>query len=169
MAPVTESGWDHDLFAIHVWRSVRATGDTKTRKSRRTIALPRRCATALPAWQARQPTEMFATPSVVTLVFASGTGERLDKDTVLRAFRKLVSAAGISGDPWTPRELRHTFVSVLSDDGMPIELISQLAGHSETATTEAVYRHQIRPVVLYGAEAMDRIFADAAQTDSLME
>ena len=74
--------------------------------------------------------------------------------------------AGISGGPWTPRELRHTFVSVLSDDGMPIELISQLAGHSETATTEAVYRHQIRPVVLYGAEAMDRIFADAAEADS---
>jgi integrase len=54
--------------------------------------------------------------------------------------------------------MRHTFVSVLSDDGMPIEQISQLAGHSETATTETVYRHQIRPVVLHGAEAMDRIF-----------
>jgi integrase len=162
--PLTESGWGHERFAIHVWRSVRATGDTKTRKSRRTIALPRRCATALRAWQARQ-SEMSATASVV-LVFASESGERLDKDAVLRAFRKLVAAARISAGPWTPRELRHTFVSVLSDDGMPIELISQLAGHSETATTEAVYRHQIRPVVLYGAEAMDRIFADT-QTDSI--
>ncbi len=29
--------------AIQVWRSVREDGDTKTRKSRRTLALPRRC------------------------------------------------------------------------------------------------------------------------------
>jgi integrase len=57
--------------------------------------------------------------------------------------------------------MRHTFVSVLSDDGMPIEQISQLAGHSETATTETVYRHQTRPVVLDGAGAMDRIFPAA--------
>jgi integrase len=62
-----------------------------------------------------------------------------------------------------PRELRHSFVSTSSDDGMPIEQISQLAGHSETATTETVYRHQIRPVVLHGAEAMDRIFPSCSE------
>jgi integrase len=28
--PVTEAGWDYEQFAVHVWRSVRATGDTKT-------------------------------------------------------------------------------------------------------------------------------------------
>src|ERR1700722_15986939 len=32
---------------IMVWRSVRAGGDTKTRKSRRTLALPARCVTVL--------------------------------------------------------------------------------------------------------------------------
>ena len=41
--PVTEARWDHERFAIHVWRSVRATGDTKTRKSRRSLGLPKRC------------------------------------------------------------------------------------------------------------------------------
>lgn len=30
----------------------------------------------------------------------------------------------------------------------------------QAATTETVYRHQIRPVVLHGAEAMDRIFPE---------
>jgi integrase len=98
-----------------------------------------------------------AARKAVSLVFAA-RNERLDKDTVLRAFRRVVAAAEISGEQWTPRELRHTFVSVLSDGDMPIEQISRLAGHSETATTETVYRHQIRPVALHGAEAMDRIF-----------
>ena len=157
--PVTVAGWEHQQFAIYVWRSVRATGDTKTRKSRRTIALPLRCVWVLHAWQAQQASE--SPRSVLTLVFSTAEGARLDKDAVLRAFRKELAAAGLAPEGWTPRELRHTFVSVLSDDGMPSEQISQLAGHSETATTETIYRHQIRPVVLHGAEAMDRIFPAA--------
>ena len=35
--PVTEVGFDHERFAIYVWRSLRATGDTKPEKSRRTL------------------------------------------------------------------------------------------------------------------------------------
>ena len=43
-----------------------------------------------------------------------------------------------------PRELRHSFVSVLSDAGVPVEQISQLVGHSGTTVTELVHRHQLR-------------------------
>jgi integrase len=46
----------------------------------------------------------------------------------------------------------------MSDAGVPIERISRLVGHSDTSTTETVYRHQIRPVVQGGAEIMDRVF-----------
>lgn len=42
-----------------------------------------------------------------------------------------------------PRELRHTFVS-LSAHSLP-EATALLAGHTQTATTELVYRHQIVP------------------------
>jgi hypothetical protein len=38
-----------------------------------------------------------------------------------------------------------------------VEHISRLVGHSRT-TTETVYRKQLRPVLLEGAGAMDRIF-----------
>jgi hypothetical protein len=37
---------------------------------------------------------------------------------------------------------------------------ARLVGHSGTAVTEAVYRKQIRPILMEGAEAMDRIFGD---------
>jgi hypothetical protein len=43
---------------------------------------------------------------------------------------------------------------------MPIEHIARLVGHTSTAVTETVYRHQIRPVIVLGAEAMDRIFRE---------
>ena len=64
----------------------------------------------------------------------------------------------MTASDWTPRELRHSFVSLLSDSGVPIEEISRLVGHSSTAVTEQVYRHQIRPVVQAGAIAMDNLF-----------
>ncbi|MER5628499.1 tyrosine-type recombinase/integrase [Streptosporangium sp. NPDC002544] len=66
--------------------------------------------------------------------------------------------AGLPAKDWTPREMRHSFVSLLSDSGVPLEDIARLVGHSGTAVTEAVYRKQIRPVLLGGAETMDRIF-----------
>ncbi|MQA85393.1 MAG: tyrosine-type recombinase/integrase [Streptosporangiales bacterium] len=66
-------------------------------------------------------------------------------------------AAGI-GEDWVPRELRHTFVSLLSDHGVAIETIADLVGHSGTTVTETVYRHQLKPVITAGAEVMDKIF-----------
>jgi hypothetical protein len=62
------------------------------------------------------------------------------------------------GRKWTPRELRHSFVSLLSARGVPLEEISRLVGHSGTAVTEEVYRKQIRPVIQTGAVVMDGIF-----------
>ncbi|WP_271220505.1 hypothetical protein [Streptosporangium carneum] len=72
--------------------------------------------------------------------------------------RKIIEKAGLRGTDWTPREMRHSFVSLPSDSGVPIEDISRRAGHRNTVLTETVYRKQIRPVLMQGAEAMDEIF-----------
>ncbi|MFI6602887.1 hypothetical protein ACIBHX_42110 [Nonomuraea sp. NPDC050536] len=50
--------------------------------------------------------------------------------------------------------MRHSFVSMLSDSGVPIEDIYRLVGHANTVVTE---NFQLRPVLLKGAEAMDGI------------
>ncbi|MEV0160409.1 tyrosine-type recombinase/integrase [Nonomuraea fuscirosea] len=92
------------------------------------------------------------------LVFASVTGKPLDAANVRRDFRNAIKdAEGVDPTEWTPRELRHSFVSLLSDSGIPLEEISRLVGHSSTAVTEAVYRKQIRPVLQTGATVMDAI------------
>jgi site-specific recombinase XerD len=93
----------------------------------------------------------------LNLVFASTVGTPLDDHNVRRQFRKITESAGL-GAAWVPRELRHTFVSLLSAHGVPVEAIALLAGHNQTATTELVYRHQIVPALTRGAEIMDRIF-----------
>jgi integrase len=90
--------------------------------------------------------------------FPSRVGTPSDASHIRRSFRKVAAAAGLNPSEWTPRELRHSFVSLLSDAGVPIEHISRLVGHSRTMTTETIYRKQIRPVIVQGADAMDSIF-----------
>ncbi|GAA2354326.1 hypothetical protein Cme02nite_47300 [Catellatospora methionotrophica] len=95
------------------------------------------------------------------LVFTSSVGTALDAANVRRAFRRVAKAVGLAHTDWTPRQLRHSFVSLLSDSGMRLEDIAELCGHAGTRVTEAVYRHQLRPMLLSGATAMDEIFAEA--------
>jgi integrase len=59
---------------------------------------------------------------------------------------------------WVPKELRTSFVSMMSNQGVPVEEIAQLAGHASSRTTEMIYRRELCPVITTGAEVMDQIF-----------
>lgn len=157
--------WDHvDLEAdpppVDVWRSVRAHGDVKTTSSRRTLVLPARAVDALRDHQERQAKERAAAGELWTesgLVFTTTRGGPLDKDNVRRSFQRICKAAGV-GEQWSPRELRHTFVSIMSDAKVPIERIADLIGHAGgSRVPEQIYRQQIRPVLTEGAEIMDQV------------
>jgi integrase len=50
----------------------------------------------------------------------SRVGTALDAANVRRAFRKVVKKAGLDSTAWTPRELRHSFVAMLSNSGVSI-------------------------------------------------
>lgn len=149
---------------IEVWRSVRASGDTKTRKSRRTLALPSRCVEVLRRQRKQQVTDQLVAGAQWVdsgLVFTSRVGTPMDPSHVRRDFRRALRLVpSVDAKEWTPREMRHSFVSLLSDAGVPVEEISRLVGHSGTSVTELVYRHQIRPVVQTGATVMDHLFGD---------
>ena len=128
--PVPDAGFDHEELAVFVWQADRAGGDTKTPKWRRTLALPRRCMEALREQRVRQAADRLAAGPLWRdrgLVFASTVGTPLDDHNVRRQFRVITEAAGL-GSEWVPRELRHTFVSLLSAHGVPVEAIALLAG-----------------------------------------
>ena len=147
--------------SVAVWHSVRQGGDTKTAKSRRTLALPQAAAQALREHWKRRAEDRLAAGALWQdhdLVFASAIGTPLDAANVRREFRKITEAAGLGPD-WAPRDLRHTFVSLMSADGVPIDEIARMAGHNRTATTELVYRQELRPVITTGAEVMNRILS----------
>ncbi|MEV4397158.1 tyrosine-type recombinase/integrase [Nonomuraea sp. NPDC049607] len=147
--PVTEAGFKHKKFAIYVWRTVREGGDTKTRKSRRTLELPKLAAQALRQHHTRQAAQKLKAGEAWEdhdLVFCTNVGTPLDVSNVRRTFRRITRQAGL-GTTWSPRELRHSFVSIMSVQGVPIETIAELVGHAGTSVTEAVHRHQLRPLI----------------------
>jgi hypothetical protein len=74
---------------------------------------------------------------------------------VEQELQKITSAARLGG-AWTPRELRHSFVSILSAHDVRLEDISDLVGHSSTSVTETVYHHEIRPALTDNATAVNR-------------
>lgn len=146
---------------VAVWRSVRAHGDTKTKKSRRTLKLPEMAVEALRVQLERQADARLLAGILWQehgIVFATAVGTPLDASDVRRSLRAICRKADI-GEDWAPRDMRHTFVSLLSDNGMAIEEISRLVGHSSTNVTETVYRHELRPVITTGAEVMDKLFS----------
>lgn len=102
-----------------VWHSVRAGGDTKTRKSRHTLALPARCVEVLWDHWVDQGWDRLAAGDKWeenNLVFHSAVGNELDPSHVRRAFRAAITKAeGVTAADWTSRELRHSFL--LSDHG----------------------------------------------------
>jgi hypothetical protein len=113
-----------------------ADRDTKTARSRRALGMPAFATAALARLQQR---EGRTTGSV----FATRDGGELDAANIRREFRAAIKEAHISGT-WSPREFRHTFVSLMSDSGVPVEEIARLAGHTSSRTTEIVYRHPAR-------------------------
>lgn len=150
---------------VEVWRSVRKKGETKNEKSRRTIALPGYVVTILAEYRIKQIEARARNDHEherIVYVFGTRSDTVKDAGNVRRYFQTIVEDAGVIGS-WTPRELRHTFVSWMSDQGASEELIADLVGHKKTSTTRTVYRHQLRPVITRGADLLDEVFGETVK------
>jgi integrase len=151
---------DLEAGTVAVYRSVRRTGETKTEKSRRVFQIPEIAVEALRELVLKQAADRAKAGTAWkenNLVFCTSLGGPMYATDVRMEFKRITEKAGLGRD-WTPRELRHTFVSLLSDSGVPIEQIADAVGHSSTRTTEVVYRHQLRPVTRTAAVALGPLF-----------
>ena len=93
--------WEHvDLEAgtISVWRSVRAHGDIKTNRSRRTLKLPEIAVEALRGQRERQGLERAQAGELwqeYGLVFTTSVGTGYESHNLRRDFRRVTAAAGL--------------------------------------------------------------------------
>jgi integrase len=163
--------WDHvdlDNAVIHVWRSASRTGDVKTPKSKRSLVLPKRAIAALQAHKKRQAAERLAAGAAWqdnNLVFCHEDGRMYTSDALNWRFSKMTKRAGIGH--WHAHEGRHTAVSIMSSNGVPLQEISDTVGHKSTHVTETVYRHVIVPTIRGGATVMDNVFGAGDEDDQL--
>jgi site-specific recombinase XerD len=150
------------LERIAVLRSVRKTGDTKTQKWGRLLGVSDLASDVLRRHRVKQGearTRAGAKWTETGLVFTTSLGTGLDAANVRRSVRHALRLVpGIDPEEWALRELRHSFTSIMSQERVPVEEIARLSGHSGTAVTERVCRHELRPVIETGATVMDQVF-----------
>ena len=106
----------------------------KTRAARRTIPLPVFVTEALLAHRGRATRIGPDEP-----VFIGEQGERLRRDTVSHAFKRVVDRAGLG--PMRVHDLRHGTATLLVARGVPMRVVAEVLGHADPAITAQVYAH----------------------------
>jgi integrase len=140
--------------------SLKAGGlaDLKTERSRRRQPLPKRSVAALREHrkhQAAQRLRLGAAWQDNDLVFPGADGRPFNRYSTADGFAALRYRAGL-GYGWSRYATRHTFCTLLSHQGVPVEQIADAMGHSNTGVTQKVYKHALEDQVSGAASVFDR-------------
>ena len=95
-------------------------------------------------------------------VFPTRNGTPQSLSNMRRDFSRLCSRAGL-GDDWTTYEMRHSFVSLVSEHLDDLVKVADLVGHVDTRTTQG-YRHRVRPSLPHAVEAWDRLLGSVGHS-----
>lgn len=126
----------------------------KTERSRRTLAMPARIATALQEHRDRQLAEGRALlPSAY--VFTTPEGGPLEARTVLRWFAALLERGGLRHVRF--HDLRHSAATFLLAQGVPMRVVMEVLGHSQMSTTSDRYTHVALELQREAAARMDAL------------
>jgi len=91
------------------------------------------------------------------LVVATEIGTPVDPSNSRRALNDFCETACIGH--WSPNELRHSFASLMSLTGAPMEEVADAMGHVDTRMTSQVYRHNLKSIVDVAESRLNALFA----------
>jgi integrase len=91
------------------------------------------------------------------LVFPSNLGKPLSSRNVLRTFHHALDAAGLTKRGL--HALRHSAATILVTQGVPLEVVADMLGHSSIRVTADVYSHFVLSRQEQAAAVMDDIMA----------
>jgi integrase len=94
-------------------------------------------------------------------VFTTPTGTPVDPRNDYRAWRKLLTDAGVR--PARLHDARHTAATLLLIQGVPARVVMQILGHSQITLTLGTYSHVVPELANAAAEAMTRALWGASQ------
>jgi integrase len=125
-----------------------------------TLKMPERLASALQRHAMGQQQLRLAACELwhdLDLVVATEIGTPVDPSNARRSLNQICHQSGIGH--WSPNELRHSFASLMSFCGAPMEEVADAMGHVDTRMTSQVYRHNLKPIVDVAATHMNDFLA----------
>ena len=155
---------DLDAGRVRVRHTLANVGGTltllepKTERSRRNIMLPDSVTAALRAHRTRQRMERLVAGSRWVdsgHVFTTTIGTPLHAATVTRAFQAALDRASLPRSRF--HDLRHAAATFLLAQGMTLEDVKQLLGHSSITLTSNTYGHVLEQRQRQVARAMDAV------------
>ena len=135
--------------------------ELKTRRSRRTLFLTKGIVEALRAQRDRQELDREDAGALWAdsgLIFTSVIGTPMDPDNFAKQFVRLCESAGLGH--WHPHEARHSAASVMLAQGIPLEVVSEVLGHSSIYLTKDVYGHLVEGAKRDAAERMSGVLLE---------
>ena len=131
-------------------RSVLKTqNSTKTRSGMRTLPMTQKAFDAL--------SELHKVTGKYEYIITSSNGQRIRPSRLGQTFSLILSAIDMYRVGL--HTLRHTFATMLFNNGCEVKVVSDLLGHSNTKITENIYIHLIQQQKVKAIQSIDR-FSD---------
>ena len=134
--------------------------EPKSGRSKRTIALPKVTVTALRGHRVRQLEMRLAagdTWQEQGFVFTTPTGTPLDAFNLRKAFRRLITSAGLP--KVRIHDLRHSCATLLLAQGVDARTIMETLGHSQVSLTLNTYSHVLPALQRAAAAKMNAVLS----------
>jgi integrase len=147
-------------------RTALVTTETKSDRSRRTIALPESVIPGLRLQRARQAQQRLAAGlnwnGSGDLIFTNRVGNPVEPRVLDRDYKALLKRAEL---PTTLRfhDLRHSAASLLLAQGVHPRMIMELLGHSSITITMNTYSHILPAMARETADKMDALLGGAGK------
>jgi integrase len=160
---------DTDALQLRVRRSLQPTGaglvfaEPKTRRSRRSVALPRFLLPYLDHQRADQLARAAfcgAGWAELDLVIDRGDGSPVNPDSMSSAWRGLVARSGLPHLRF--HDLRHAHATLMLAKGVHPKVVSERLGHASIGITLDTYSHVLPSMQAEAADAVDELFSEAA-------
>ena len=115
---------------------------TKTKAGRRTIKIGKGAIALLKEHREKQELQKALAGDRWKehgMIFTTSIGTYIDQTKVSRAFKQILQQAGLPDIRF--HDLRHTSISILLDNGTPVNTVQSRAGHSKASVTTDIYGH----------------------------
>jgi integrase len=122
------------------------------------VNLPARIVAALVTHKQMKLDQIDLAQLSTEFIFTSSVGTPFDPRNLNREFHDICEKAGLGH--WHPHELRHSAASLMLAEGVKLQVVSEVLGHSSTRMTADVYGHILAPDREAAEQAMGSVLWD---------